>query len=64
MFCDLGHPQKREVNRKKRGVFEVVLPESEGKWLGSEWEGTGKWEMGRNGLPGEPGVLGNYTEYL
>ena len=58
MFCDLGHPQKREVNRKKGEFLKLFCLrvrendwEVNGKERGNEkWEGTvylgnqGYWE--------------------
>ena len=50
---ELRYPQKRGVNRKREGVLEAVLP---GK-------GANDLPWGRKGLPGEPEVWGNYTDY-
>ena len=49
---ELRYPQKRGVNRKRGGVLEVDLP----------GRGANGLPSGRNGLPGEPGVGGNYTD--
>ena len=47
----LRYPQKRGVNKKREGVFEVVLPGRRANDL--------PW--GRKGFPGEPEVGRNYT---
>ena len=51
---ELRYPQKRGVNRKRRGeVLEVVLP-----WVG----GGNVLPWRRKGLPGGRGVGINYTD--
>ena len=52
LTCELRYLKLREVNRKRGGGSEVLLP----------GRGANELPWGRNGLPGGPRVGGNYTD--
>ena len=59
---ELRYPQKRGVNRKRGGLFKLVLPALGRGGRGGREANKLPWR--RKDFPGGAGVEGNYTDKL